>query len=269
MKQWSVPLILVVLLACQSESATNKTRGSLLPEEMPAAIQQLYTSVAQNPDSTGLRLVLVNALDSLGAYGKALVQMDSLIQKDSLNYGLWYRKALLQQTTKDTLAALQSYKYAISIYPSPDALLAAANLLAEKKDSLALSLSNRVANLRMGRDYVAHCYFISGVYYARVENRAKAMEAFNNCLANNFNYTEAYMEKGFLLYDTKKINEALTVFQTLVTVKNTYADGYYWMAKCQETLHRPQEALINYQKALTIDPALQEAGEALKRLGAK
>ena len=35
--------------------------------------------------------------------------------------------------------------------------------------------------------------------------------------------------KRLLLYDTKKFNEALAVFQTLVTVKNTYPDGYYWL----------------------------------------
>lgn len=268
MKHWRVQLLLVSLIACNTEPS-NKIPVSLKQEEMPAVVQQLFVRVAQNPDSTGLRLQLVNALDSLGAHQQALGQMDSLIVKDSLNYGLWYRKALLQETTSDTNGALQSYRYAIRVYPAPDALLAAANLLAEKKDSTALALCRQVANLRMGREYTAHCYFISGVYYARTGNRQKAMDAFNSCITNNFNYKEAYMEKGFLLYDTKKFNEALAVFQTLVTVKNTYPDGYYWLAKCQEAMNNQAEAIANYQKARTLDPGLKEAADALKRLGAK
>lgn len=234
---------------------------------MPAAISQMFEKLGQNRDSVGLRLQLIDALDSLGAYQQALGQMDSLIQKDSLNYGLWYRKALLQENTKDTTGALRSYQYAIRIYPAPDALLAAANLLAEQKNPTALALCKQVANLRLGREYTAHCSFITGVYHARRGDREKAIDAFNQSIYNDLNYTEAYMEKGFLYYDAKKINEAIQVFQTLLKVKNTYADGYYWLAKCYEALANTTEAIANYKKAVMLDPKLTEASEALKRMG--
>lgn len=268
MKQWIIAFLGVLLIACNSHPK-NKVPDTLTKEEMPASVQQLFKKIAANPDSTGLRLQLVNALDSLGAYGQALKQMDSLIKKDSLNYGLWYRKALLQETTKDTTGALRSYRYAIRIYPSPDAQLAAANLFAERKDSTALLLCRQVASLRMGREYTAHCNFISGVYYARTGKKQKALDAFNTSIANDLYYTEAYMEKGFLFYDDKKFNEALQVYQTLVTVKNTYADGYYWLAKCEEALNHKAEAINNYQKSLALDPSLKEAAAALQRLGGK
>ena len=75
------------------------------------------------------------------------------------------------------------------------------------------------------------------------------------------------MEKGFLYYDNKKIKEALQVFQTLSKIKNTYADGYYWLAKCYEAMGNKTEAIANYQKSLILDPKLKEATEALQRLG--
>lgn len=234
---------------------------------MPAAIRQMFEKLVQNRDSVGLRLQLIDALDSLGAYQQALGQMDSLIQKDSLNYGLWYRKALLQENTKDTTGALRSYQYAIRIYPAPDALLAAANLLAEQKNPTALALCKQVADLRLGREYTAHCSFITGVYHARRGDKEKAIDAFNQSIYNDLNYTEAYMEKGFLYYDAKKINEAIQVFQTLLKVKNTYADGYYWLAKCYEALANTTEAIANYKKAVMLDPKLTEASQALKRMG--
>jgi len=266
MKQWSIGLVLVFFMACTNESK-NKVADNLQKDEMSAPIRQLFKQVTQSPDSMGLRLQLVNALDSLGAYQQALGQMDSLIKKDSLNYGLWYRKAQLQESTKDTAGALRSYKYAIRVYPAPDALLAAANLMAEQKNPIALRLCKQVAGLRMGREYTAHCQFITGVYYARTGDQPKAITAFNECIYNDHNYMEAYMEKGFLYYDAKKINEALPVFQTVVTVKNTYADGYYWLAKCYEALNNKTEAIANYQKAVNLDPKLTEASAALKRMG--
>ena len=268
MKKWSTALLGLLLLSCHNEMA-DKSNRTLTKEEMPLHVKALLARTKQNPDSAALRLQLVDAFDSLGAYREAMAQMDSLLQKDSLNYGLWYRKALLQEDTKDTAGALRSYRYAIRIYPAPDALLAAANLLAEKKDANALLLCKQVNALHLGREYSAHTYFISGVYYARTGDKQKAIESFNNCLYNNLNYMEAYMEKGFLYYDDKKINEALKVFQSVVMLKNTYADGYYWLAKCQESIHNTNEAIDNYQKAVTLDPKLKEASDALKRLGAK
>ncbi len=268
MKSWRKLIFLFFFAACTNEPK-NKVPDSLQKEELPAPIQQLYRNLDKHPDSVGLRIRLVNALDSLGAFQKAMTQMDSLIRKDSLNYGLWYRKALLQENIHDTTGALRSYRYAIRIYPSPDAMLAAANLLAEKKDSTALLLCKQVADFRIGREYTAHCSFISGVFYARTGKKEKAIEAFNKTIINDLNYMEAYMEKGFIYYDNKKFDEALRVFQTATTVKNTYADGYYWMAKCNETLNNKTEAVANYQKSLTLDPTLKEASSALQRLNTK
>ncbi len=268
MKLWKIVFCVLLLVACKSE-LKEKVPGSLSKKDMPAPVQNLLAQLEQYPDSIGLRMKLVDALDSLGAYKQALGQMDSLIEQDSLNYGLWYRKALLQENTTDTAGALQSYRYAIRIYPSPDAMLAAANLLAEKKDSTALRICQELMASRMGREYTAHCHFISGVYYARTGNQAKAIASFNNCIQNDLNYMEAYMEKGFLYFDNKQTREALQIFETVVTLKNTYADGYYWIAKCREILNQPAEAIDNYRKSLTLDPKLLEAAAALKRLGTK
>ena len=266
MKLRGISLFLTVLIACKTEP-TQTGLKELNKSERILDVQQVMDNLKKHPDSMGLRLRLVDALDNSGDYNEAKVQMDSLLKKDSLNYGLWYRKATLQEKTFDTSGALQSYRYAIRIYPAPDAMLAAANLLAEMKDSTSLLICKEVTGYRMGREYTAHCHFISGVYYARTGQLQKAMIAFNNCINNNFNYTEAYMEKGFLYYDGKKLKEALLVFKTLVTVKNTYADGYYWIAKCEEALNNKTEAINNYQKSLALNPKLNESVIALKRLG--
>jgi tetratricopeptide (TPR) repeat protein len=266
MNKWNCLVLLLLMVACTNQPA-EKAPDELTKNEMPANVRDLYEQTEKNPDSVGLRLQLVNALDSLGAFKQANGQMDSLLKNDSLNYGLWYRKALLQQNAQDTAGALRSFRYAIRIYPSPDAVLAAANLLAEKKDSTALLLTRQIREQRLGREYEAHTYFISGVYFARTGNAQKATELFDACITTDYHYMEAYMEKGFLLYDASKMNEAAQVFRTVVTIKNTYADGYYWLAKTEEALNRPTEAAADYQRALALDPGIREASDALKRLG--
>jgi len=255
---------MVVLFACQAKQ--QKTVSLNASNNLPKAIVELSNSVKKFPDSLGLRFKLADALDSAGAYTESLVQIDSLIKKDAVNFGLWFKKALVLTHNKDTSNAIDAYLNAIKIYPSPDALLAAANLYAEKKDPKALSLCTQVADLKLGRAYLAHCQFITGIYYARIGKTTDALQFFNQCIANNYSYMEAYMEKGFIYFDQHKTKEALMVFQTVITLKNNYADGYYWMAKCYELLANKAAAIDYYQKALTLDNSIIEAADAITRL---
>ena len=229
-------------------------------------IQHLQSLIATKPDSVGIRLKLIDAYDSLNLFKPAIAEIDSLITKDKFNYGLWYRKGSLSENAEDTAAAIDAFKHAIEIYPSPDALLSLANLYAEQKNKIALELCNQVAELRLGREMNANCFFISGVYYARTGQYNKAIQAFDQSINQNFALMEAYMEKGFIYYDRKDFAKALQIFQMAAQVNNTYADVYYWQAKCYESLQNKNEAIKNYQTSLTLDPTLHEAAEAIKRL---
>lgn len=257
-------ILLLFLLACQQP----EKKLVLQDAEIPAEAKVLYETVSKYPDSISLRVQLVNALDSAGALSLALSQMDSLVKKDSANFGIWFHKAQLSEKAMDTAMALHCYRGATRIYPSPDALLSMANLLAEKKNIQAVEICDEVESLRMGREYLAHASFIKGVYFARTGEMVKAMASFDRCIGNDYQYMEAYMEKGFLFYDTRQTDKAISVFEKILEIRPTYADASYWLAKCFETRGEKEKAILQYRRALVLDPAIKEASEALKRLGA-
>ena len=87
-----------------------------------------------------IKIKLASALDSISAYSFALLQMDTLLKKDSANFGLWYANGEIAEDAKDTTRAMMSYAKAIGIYPSPDAMLSLANLYAEQKNKKALDI---------------------------------------------------------------------------------------------------------------------------------
>lgn len=259
--------LLILSTSCKNKNDKNSEASSKnTVKETPARVKNLMADVAKNPDSTGLRLQLINALDSLNNYKDALSQMNILIRKDSGNFGLWYRKGKLLENAKDTANAINTFKIALNIYPSPDGILSLANLLAETRNKDAVPLCKQVLDLRMGREYDANAYFIIGVYYARTNQPQKAQQSFDACINNNFAHMEAYLEKGFIYYDAKQFADALKIFRMAASINNTYADAYYWMAKTQEALHQKSDALKNYQTALLLDKNLQEARDAVNRL---
>ena len=74
------------------------------------------------------------------------------------------------------------------------------------------------------------------------------------------------MDKGRILYEQKKYNDAAAVFQLALKVSATYADAYYWLGKCQEEMGKKEEARLNYQRAYGLDKSLTEAKKAAENL---
>lgn len=231
-----------------------------------AFVKKIAKAVTENRDSAGLRFNYVTVLDSIGEYKLAIAQMDSLILKDRGNYALWFKLAKIYEHSKDTSQAINCYLNALKIYRAPDGLLALTNLYAETKNITAIKLCDEIDNLRMGREYDSYTSFFRGIYFARTGNKQQAISLFDKSIINNYNFMDAYMEKGFALFDDKKYAAALQVFKTATTVNLTFADAYYWQGKCYEALNNKSQAITQYQQAGDLDKDLREAAEGIKRL---
>ncbi len=263
MKKWNgVLLLMIALYSCKQNENGERTKD---PAKMEV-LNQLKKSVQQHPDSASLRMLFINALDSLQMYPEAIAQTDSMIRRDSLNNGLWFAKGQLLESNHDTAQAINSYKKALLIYPSVEAQLNLANLFAETKNAAALQICQEVSRMGLGRETNANCDFIAGVYNARTGNNARAKAFFDRAINNNYTLMEAYMEKGFIFYGEKNYTEAQKTFETAITINNTYADAYYWKAKTFEATGNTEDALLNYERSLGLDKNLREAREAIKRL---
>jgi tetratricopeptide (TPR) repeat protein len=254
-------VLLIFLLACNNETANN-----VKPNKDAAFIKKLAKAVAANKDSSGLRFVYIQALDSVGDYTTAIAQMDSLMQREKGNFGLWFKLGKIYEHAGDTAKAIGSYQTALKIYRAPDGLLALINLFAETKNIAALALCDEVDNLRLGREYDSYTNFFRGVYYSRIAKRAQAISFLDKSIVSNYNFIDAYMEKGFAYYDDNKYDDALKIFANAASINSTNADAYYWQGKCFEAKGNKSNALELYQQALDLDKTLQQAKDGIKRL---
>ncbi len=256
-------LCFCLVLACQNRAVSDKQADSLQHTPQVSALQK---ALQQYPDSLGLHWQLATVADSIGNYTLATAAIDSMIQKDSMNYALWFKKGQIMEHAADTIKAIGYYNIAAKIYASPDVLLALANLYAETKNPLALTMCQLINRLRMGKEYDSYTAFFTAIYHERCQNYPLAISWLNQSIANNYTFMDAYMEKGFIYYDTKQYSEALKTFQLAATINNTYADAPYWQAKCLEAMNQKAAAVQKYQIALSLNKHLTEASQALQRL---
>jgi tetratricopeptide (TPR) repeat protein len=236
-----------------------------LVNQADKAVALLENGVQRFPDNPDFRRRLSEAYLQTGRSQDALKQYDDMLQTDSSNFESWYDKGMLLVQMNDTLAAIQAFEKSYSLQPLTMNGLALANLYAETKNPLALTIADEI----MSKDSATGSLdpiFIKGVYYSNTKQYVLAMEQFDRCIRADWKFTDAYIEKGIILFEEKNIDLALETFKMAATVSATNADAYYWQGRCYEAAGKKEEAMDSYVRAYALDRSFTQAKEGIKRL---
>ncbi len=250
----------------QDEQYALGVANALRRKNADSAIYFLQVASQRLPQSIALRIALSRGLQQKEQLDKALQICDEILaaypnQLDALEL----KTELLQVQKKDT-EALSTLEKAYSYAPSdPELAHRLAFMYAEAKNSKAIALCDSLIKADVQGTH-AEPYYFKGVYYANTGNRALALSFFNQAIQRNYNFLDAYMDKGNLLYESKKYGEALKTFELATTVSPTFADAYFWSAKTKEAMGNKAEAKLDYQRAYGLDKSLTEAKEAADKL---
>lgn len=238
----------------------------LIKNSPDSAIRFIQQALQQLPQSISLQMGLARGFQQKEQLQKALDICDQVlvIYPNSLDALLLKAELLKQQNNNQT--ALATLEKAYSFAPF-DAELSynLAFEYAEAKDKKVLPLTDSLMRAdSTGKQ--AQPYYLRGIYFANIGADEQALNSFNQAIAHDYTFFDAYMDKGALLYKQKNYGDALHVFQLVNRISPTYADSYYWAGKCEEALGKKKEAKLNYQRAYGLDKKLREAKEAADRL---
>jgi len=246
-------------------TALEYVSNLLTTDRVNDAVSLLEQGVKQFPDNPEFSRRLSEVYSHLGKSEQALKQYNTILEKDPSNFETWYDKGVLLAQMKDTPAAIEALEKSFSIQPINYSGLALATLYASAKDPRALELCDKLlATDTTGQQ--TEPIFMKGVYYSEVKDYDNAVKQFDECIRRDWKMTDAYIEKGIVLLDQKKTNEALEIFKLASTVSNTNADAYFWMARSYEALGNKADAIRNYERAISLDRNFAEAWEAIQRL---
>jgi tetratricopeptide (TPR) repeat protein len=259
-------VILITIISCTNQDQDTKTNETA-PEQPAGREKKLQDSILLFPDSLLLKERLIQYYRENGAYDKALATTDEALRKDSLNDRFWDIKGTLFFENEDTLSAIRSYETAAGINPQPRYIIMLGSLYAQTRNTRALAMADILIQNKI-EDIEKEAFFIKGLYHNFAGNKNKAIVFFDQCLNLDPGYMLAYREKAIALYDQGKYNDAVTVLDKAVTLRNSFDEGYYWLGRCLEKLNKPGDAVEEYKTALRYAPDYIEAKEALERLKA-
>lgn len=241
--------------------------GTILLNQKPdSAISFLNDALKELPRSFLLQLTLARTFEAQKNISAALDVCENILRANPKQMDALVLKAdLLDQQNKTgaSIATLEKaysinqgiekidyklgYKYAFT--KNPKTIAFCDNLL--KEDSL--------------NEHAEPLYF-KGVYFEKTGDTNKALILFNEAIIRDYTFIDAYMNKGKILYDMKKYNDAIKTYRLLLNIQSTYSDAYYWLGKCQEAMGKKEEARVNYERAYGLDKTLTEAFDAANRL---
>ncbi|RYY52495.1 MAG: tetratricopeptide repeat protein [Chitinophagaceae bacterium] len=241
--------------------------SNLLIDSRPdSAIVFIKEALRDLPQSIYLQLTLARTYSSLDKNAEALQVCDSILARypDQLNT-LMLASEVYDKTGEQS-KMITTLEKAYSLAPNQREI---ANSLvyqyAETKNPKALLLADsliRADSLRQFADPV----YVKGLYYSNTKQDAEALKWFDLTIQNDHRYLQAYIEKGKILLDQKKTQDALKTFTLANEINPAFPDAWYWMGVSQEKMGLKKEARDNYEKAVGLDKTFAEASDALKRL---
>ena len=238
----------------------------LLDDKPDSAISFLQEALQALPQSIPLQLNLAQAYSDQQKTEEALKVCNKIIQQQPNQADALVLKSDLLETTGDTAGSIRELEQAYRFAPfSEDLCYNLAFKYAETKNPKVLTLCDSLQQADSLNEK-APPYYFRGLYYSNINEKVKALSFFDQAIQHDFYFKNAYIEKGKILFDQKKINGAWQVFNLAARVSPTFPDAYYWMGKCQEALGQKAEAKLNYERAYGLDKTFTEAKEAAERL---
>lgn len=241
--------------------------SNVLIEKRPdSAALFLEEATREMPGSIFLQIMLARSYDAAGKTDNALAVCETILRSDSTQVNTLYLQSELLEKKNDMAGMIDALEKANRLVPENKEI--AAKLMyqyAESKNPKALTLADemiRKDSLKLN----AGPLYVKGLYYSNINDAAKAISLFNATIQQDHNYLNAYIEKGKIQFNQRKIREALRTFQLANVVKPSFPDAWYWIGRCQEALGEKEEAKSNYEKAYGLDKTFIEAKEAADRL---
>jgi tetratricopeptide (TPR) repeat protein len=162
-----------------------------------------------------------NIYKEIGDTGKAISSLETAIEQDNKNPGIFLDLGLIYAAKKNPLA-FEYYDNAISLDPlNSEALYAKAKLFQDiNQIKEAVALYERI--LKNEPTHTFSLYNLGAIEYGINKNPKKAVEYFTNAINTNPKYTQAYFARGVCYQEIKDNDNARADYSMCLQLTPNY-----------------------------------------------
>jgi tetratricopeptide (TPR) repeat protein len=231
-----------------------------------SAIQFIQGALKKLPESIALRIGLARGYQQKNDLPKAMQICDEIIasypnELDALILKSDILKSLNREP--ESLAILEQAHYLAPL--DKDLAYDLAYEYADTKNPKAIALSDTLIK-RDNTETVARAFYVKATYYNNAGNNKEALSNYDSAITHDYNFLDAYLDKGKLQYNNNQYADAAKTFQLALRIAPATPDFYFWLGKVQQASGNRSEAKLNYQRAYGLDKSMTQAKEAADKL---
>jgi len=197
-------------------------------------------------------------LARLDRYHEAISELEMLLAYTSDMEGVWMHMGNIAQICSRPTDSERFYRMALEVNPAYEEALFELAFLLESEDQLerAITLFQDYLDTY---PYAAVAWHHLGLAYKKLGQIDKALEAFDFALVIQDDFTTAYFQKGVLLLEKQRYQEAIACFLQVSQYSPKDLHNLYHIAECFENLSLYRDAHRYYHKVTELDPDYVDA----------
>jgi tetratricopeptide (TPR) repeat protein len=245
------------------------------------ALRMVAAALKEKPGAADILANYGVILEALGRYEEALAIFDQVLAKGGGDANLHCKRGNALQQLGRFDEALESYDRALVLAPhlgfvhyNRGNTLARMNRTKEALASFDRAIALAPPDMAVGsggrspeairRALVADPYSIAarnnrGTLLIELKRYEEAVVALNEAIARAPNYADAYGNRGVALAELGRYDEAFADYDTALRLTPHLADPHANRGNAFLALNRMDEALLGYEAALAIDPEHADA----------
>lgn len=255
-----------------SDASLIFERGELFfsTSEFDKAKEEFERCVRIDNQSVDCLLKLGEMNIHLRNYSKAIEQINNALRVNEQLPFAYYMKGRIYKETGDTVLAASSYQTAIEVDPDfYDAYIEVGLLYTAAKSDLAIEYYKTALELRPrsveAMYNLAYYYQLTGMQQPKRFDLA--FELYDRILEVAPDNATAPFSKGFVYLEyMQEYDSAVTYFTQAADLYPGYFQAYYNRGLALESLDRKEEALADYNRALSLQPDYTPAAIAKNRV---
>jgi protein O-mannosyl-transferase len=196
----------------------------------------------------------------MGDYPKALQHIDAAVDADARNYKAWYNKGAVHLRRAEKNEALNAFNKAIEVQLYSKALFSRALLFQQSGEPQRAM--NDIEKVLEQEPANARAYYIKGSCMGQLNNMEGAVANYTRAIEYDGHEPLFFASRGLVFMKTGKDFSALTDFSNAISLKNDYAEAWYWRGIVKHNMGKDPCGDLNEARKL----GSQEAIEALVRI---
>jgi tetratricopeptide (TPR) repeat protein len=238
-------VMLCVMVACK-----QKPKDVIVSTGNPV-IDHLTQVLQEYPQNDSLWAARAEAYFNAEDYDSAIRDLAKAMSIDSVNVKYHHQLSDAYMDSNKSLESIRTMERAAALYPEriPTLLKLAECYLTVQQYEPALKMAHNINVLDPKND---EGYYMMGCVLKEMGERDRATKAFQNCVANNSDNVDGWVNLG-LLYDAKKDPKALQCFNNALRLDSLNVDVLYNKALYFQNRKEDEKAKNIYRQIIGLD----------------